>query len=139
MTNPEPPKSNELPTPDKFYVRPIMAVDPASGGIVLGEDLKEGTYLTFVLREKTWAHQELEANLQGIRSRLGKQGPGFGFYFNCAGRGSHLYGEPDHDVRLIRRYLGNFPLIGMSSSFELAPQGDQLAIHGFTGVLALFS
>lgn len=133
------PAMETLPTPSDFYVRPIMAVDPASGGIILGEDVSEGRYITFVLREKEWAHQELEVSLRDLKTGLGSKKPKFGFYFNCAGRGTSLYGEESHDVGLIRKHLGNFPLIGMSSSFELAPQGGHLAIHSFTGVLAVFS
>lgn len=120
-------------------MRPILSIDPASGGILLGEGLREGSYLTFVLREKDWAHQELQESLRTLKVKLNKKPPVFGIYFNCAGRGRDLYGTEHHDVGLIRQQLGDFPLIGMFSSFELAPQNHHLAVHGFTGVLAVFT
>jgi small ligand-binding sensory domain FIST len=127
------------PKPNEFYVRPIVAVDPASRGIVLGESVNEGSHVTFVLREKTWAREELSSKLIQLKKDMTDGPPRFGFYFNCAGRGENLFGSPDHDINMIRQALGEFPLIGISSSFELAPQGERLAMHGFTGVLAIFS
>ena len=130
---------NTPPKPNEFYVRPILGIDTASGGILLGEGIKEGSFVTFVLREKEWAHREMAENLQDLKADLKGEKPLFGFYFNCAGRGRDLYEEDDHDVSLIKKHLGDFPLIGMFGSFELAPQNGALAMHGFTGVLAVYT
>jgi|GEM_PF-4808795 len=130
---------NALPKPHEFTVRPILGIDTVTGGILLGEGIKEGSYVTFVLREKEWAHREMVENLQAIQTDLKGKKPLFGFYFNCAGRGRDLYEDDDHDVSLIRKHLGDFPLVGMFGSFELAPQNNALAMHGFTGVLAVYT
>lgn len=127
------------PKPGEYYVRPILAVDADTGGLLLTESLSEGSYLTFVLREKTWAHNELEENLRALKASLGREKPLFGFYFNCAGRGRELYGDENHDVSLIRKILGDFPLVGMFSSFEVAPQNGGLTMHGFTSILAVYT
>jgi small ligand-binding sensory domain FIST len=108
-----------------------------TGGLALGDAIPEAIFLTFVLRDKQWAKTELDLRLKRIKEQSGGKKPLAGFYFNCAGRGMDLYGEENHDVNLIRRHLGSFPLMGLFSSFELAPQGDHLAVHGFAGVLAL--
>jgi small ligand-binding sensory domain FIST len=63
--------------------------------------------------------------------------PVFGCYFNCAGRGRGLYGEPDHDVTMIRKALGEFPLAGFFGNGELAPVGRQNFFHNYTGALLL--
>jgi len=67
----------------------------------------------------------------------GKEPPKFGMYFNCAGRGSALYGQAGLDPELIQRRFGNLPLAGIESSFEIAPTCGKPRIHMFTGVLLL--
>ncbi|MEK6543160.1 MAG: hypothetical protein AABZ44_01815, partial [Elusimicrobiota bacterium] len=59
--------------------------------------------------------------------------------------GHDLYSEENYDIDVIRKHLGEFPLIGMFSSFEVAGQqgcvstqeGSVLA-NGFCGVLTVF-
>ncbi|MBI4369271.1 MAG: FIST C-terminal domain-containing protein [Elusimicrobia bacterium] len=131
--------SHEPPGPHQYYVRPILAIDPSSGGILMEEKLPPGSRLTFVLREKEWAHREMKTSLKNMRRHLGGAAPQFGIYFNCAGRGRDLYGTDNHDITLIRQELGNFPLIGMFSSFELTTHNHGIMTHGFTGVLGAFS
>jgi small ligand-binding sensory domain FIST len=63
--------------------------------------------------------------------------PKFGVYFNCAGRGSDLYGQPGLDPELIQRRFGPLPLAGIQSSFEIAPTCGRPRIHMLTGVLLL--
>lgn len=132
------PLSSAPPEANEFYVRPILAIDANTGGIMLGEGIPEGSYITFVLRERIGAHRDLEEHLNLLQEQVGRRRPHFGFYFNCAGRGQELYEQESHDVNLIRRYLGEFPLIGMFSSFELVTQESRIVMNGFTGVLALF-
>ena len=67
----------------------------------------------------------------------GPDAPRFGVYFNCAGRGSALYGQPGLDPELIRRRFGKLPVVGIESSFEIAPACGRPRIHMFTGVLLL--
>ncbi|MBI2070647.1 MAG: FIST C-terminal domain-containing protein [Elusimicrobia bacterium] len=126
------------PHPSEFVVRPILGVDPNTGGLLFEEKLQVGRQITFVLREKEWAHREMLHGIESLASQLQGRRPKFGFYFNCAGRGRDLFGEDDHDLKLITERLGAFPLVGMFSSFELVPQGPSLSVHGFTGILAVF-
>jgi small ligand-binding sensory domain FIST len=63
--------------------------------------------------------------------------PAFGLYFNCAGRGSALYGRSGLDPELIRRRFGRLPVAGIESSFEIAPACGRPRVHMFTGVLLL--
>ncbi|MBI4669538.1 MAG: FIST C-terminal domain-containing protein [Elusimicrobia bacterium] len=128
-----------VPKPWEFYVKPILAVDPRSGGILIDEELRIGSQITFVLREKEWAHAEIKGSLEEFGRRLRGKRPLFGFYFNCAGRGHDLFGEENHDLNIIRSQLGEFPLMGMFSAFELATQDRDLAAHGFAGVLGVFT
>jgi small ligand-binding sensory domain FIST len=79
----------------------------------------------------------MKAMLDEQAEARGAATPRFGVYFNCAGRGSALYGKPGLDPDLIRRRFGTLPVIGIESSFEIAPACGQPRIHMFTGVLLL--
>jgi small ligand-binding sensory domain FIST len=59
--------------------------------------------------------------------------------FTCNGRGSHLFGTPDHDAGVISDALGGVPLAGMSCAGEIGPVGGRSFLHGFTASVALFS
>ena len=97
-----------------------------------------GQTIQFQIRDAEAAHADLEAMLDGVHARLAGRAPAFGCYFNCAGRGRGLFGEPDHDVALIRRRLGQFPLAGFFGNGEFAPVGGRNFFHTYTGVLAIF-
>ena len=58
--------------------------------------------------------------------------------FTCNGRGSHLFGTPDHDIQTVRRSIGRLPVAGMFCAGELGPVGGRNFLHGFTASLALF-
>jgi len=116
-----------------FTVRPIVGVDEAAGAILLPDAVAESTELAFAWRETLSAGRALGAALgricadvRPVRALL---------YFNCAGRGSSLYLEPDADIARIRRALPGVPVLGMTSSFELASQAGALDLLMYCGVL----
>lgn len=120
-----------------FLVRNLMGVDPKSGAVAVAELVRVGQTIQFQLRDATASREDLQATLASLRARLNGRRPVFGCYFNCAGRGQGLYGEPDHDVTLIREALGEFPLTGFFGNGELAPVGGQNFFHNYTGALLL--
>jgi small ligand-binding sensory domain FIST len=69
--------------------------------------------------------------------RAQAQAPSFALFFNCAGRGSALYGQSGLDPELIRRRFGELPLMGIESTFEIAPTCGRPQVHMLTGVLVL--
>jgi len=121
-----------------FLVRNLLAIDDESGAIAVAERVRVGQTIQFQIRDGQAAHDDLEAMLSDVRRRLGGRAPAFGCYFNCAGRGRGLFGEPDHDVALIRRHLGHVPLAGFFGNGEFAPVGGRNFFHTYTGVLAIF-
>ena len=120
-----------------FLVRNLAGVDPRSGAVAVAERVRVGQTIQFQLRDARASREDLEATVASLRTRLGGRRPVFGCYFNCAGRGQGLYGEPDHDVTVIRQALGEFPLAGFFGNGELAPVGRQNFFHTYTGVLLL--
>src|SRR5260370_14644954 len=93
----------------------------------------EGDRVTFTLRDGMGARRTLQSALD----RLGSAPPAWGVYFDCASRGSTLYGVDGLDLDLIRKSLGSFPLLSLRTRFELGPSRDGLGVHPFTRLLAL--
>jgi small ligand-binding sensory domain FIST len=122
-----------------FLVRNLLGADPAGGAMAVAAPVRVGQTIQFQLRDAAASREDLMATLQGLAGRLSGRRPAFGCYFNCAGRGTGLYGEPDHDVTLIRKYLGAFPLAGFFGNGEFAPIGRRNHFHTYTGVLVVFA
>jgi small ligand-binding sensory domain FIST len=121
-----------------FLVRNLIGVDRASGAVGVAEPVRVGQTIQFQLRDARAAADDLRATLAGLREALGGRRPGFGLYFDCAGRGRGLFGAGDHDVALIREMLGEFPLAGFFGNGEFAPVGRRNHFHNYTGVLVVF-
>jgi small ligand-binding sensory domain FIST len=118
-----------------FLIRNLMAIVPEDGSLVIGDTAYVGQTVQFQLRDAATAKEDLKELLD----REAPHGtPQAGLLFSCGGRGSHLFGEPDHDLRLIRAKLGAFPLAGFFCNGEIGPVGDKAFVHGFTASLALF-
>ena len=68
---------------------------------------------------------------------LGGTSNGAALLFACNGRGTGLFGAPDHDARTVRELLGDVPLAGLFCNGEIGPVGKSTYIHGFTASLGL--
>jgi small ligand-binding sensory domain FIST len=121
-----------------FLVRALVGGDQTSGAIAVAEPVHVGQTIQFQIRDAGAATRDLADTLRGVRGALAGRRPAFGVYFNCAGRGRGLFGEHDHDVRLIRAELGAFPLVGFFGNGEFAPVGGRNFFHTYTGVLVVF-
>jgi small ligand-binding sensory domain FIST len=119
-----------------FLIRNILGMVQEDGSLVVGDRCSVGQTVQFQLRDAATAAEDLSELLD----REAKAGPpAGGLLFSCGGRGSHLFGEPDHDLRLIRSKLGAFPLAGFFCNGEIGPVGPRSFLHGFTSSMALFS
>jgi small ligand-binding sensory domain FIST len=56
-------------------------------------------------------------------------------YVSCAGRGGPHFGGPSAEMHIVRRALGDVPLVGFFAGGEIAHQH----LHGYTGVLTVFT
>jgi len=121
-----------------FLVRNLVGGDQQSGAVAVAEPVKVGQTIQFQIRDAEAAQEDLGATLQDMAKRLGGRQPAFGCYFNCAGRGQGLFGAPNHDVTLIGKELGEFPLVGFFGNGESAPIGRRNFFHNYTGVLVVF-
>jgi small ligand-binding sensory domain FIST len=121
-----------------FLVRNLIGVDRATGSVGVAEPVRVGQTIQFQLRDARAAADDLRATLAGLRRALDGRRPGFGLYFDCAGRGEGLFGVGDHDIGMIREMLGEFPLAGFFGNGEFAPVGRRNHFHNYTGVLLIF-
>ncbi len=121
-----------------FLVRNIVGADASSGAIAVAAPLHEGLVVQFHLRDARASASDLEAHLEGVRQRFGEEKPLGALLFSCLGRGTGLYGRPDHDSELIRQRLGAIPLAGFFCNGEIGPVGERTFLHGYTSALALF-
>ena len=56
-------------------------------------------------------------------------------YVSCLGRGGPHFGGPSAELQIVRRALGDVPLVGFFAGGEIAR--DHL--YGYTGVLTVFT
>ena len=119
-------------------LRTILGVDPGRGALIFGEPISEGARVAFAARDAHASRTDLQAQLGSLKFSCAGTAPEFGIFINCAGRGSGLYGSEDVDIRLIKRSFPNLPLVGMHSTFELAPLAGRAVPQIYTAVLGVF-
>lgn len=127
---------------DDYLVRPVVAVDPSRGAVAVGTPITPGQSLRFCVRDESAARKDLTRICAEIRDHLHEQAElqqrdvvaSGAIYVSCTGRGTHLFGEPGEELRLIAQQLGDVPLAGFYASGEIAGR----SLHGFSGVLTVF-
>lgn len=114
-----------------FLIRGIIDLDRESGAVVVGGMAEVGDTIQFHVRDADTAAEDLRSAFAGETA----QGA---LLFTCNGRGTHMFGLPNHDAGLISDMLADLPLAGMSCAGEIGPVGRQSYLHGFTASVALF-
>jgi len=115
-----------------FLVRNVLGADRATGAIAVGDAIAVGTTVQFHLRDAASADEDLHALVTARRADAA-------LVFTCNGRGTRLFGEPHHDVRVLTEHLGAVPMAGFFAAGELGPVGGRNFVHGFTASVALLS
>jgi small ligand-binding sensory domain FIST len=121
-----------------FLIRNLMGADPKSGAIAVGALPRQGQTLQFQRRDGAAATEDMTVLLQRAREQIGDRPIYGGVLCCCNGRGRGLFGEPDHDARLVQELLGPMGLSGFFCNGEIGPVGDRNFLHGYTASLALF-
>lgn len=117
-----------------FVVRNLVGVDQERGALALGDLVRVGQTVQFHVRDAASADEELRRLLAEASS----DAPVAALLFNCNGRGTRLFEQPDHDARAVREALGAIPLAGFFAAGEFGPVGGRNFLHGHTASLALF-
>jgi small ligand-binding sensory domain FIST len=126
--------------PGDFLIRNVIGADQNTGAVAVGDEMHVGQTVQFHIRDASAADEDLRSALGVLElSRTGDPNPLAGaLMFTCNGRGSHLFGTPDHDIETVRRSIGPLPVAGMFCAGEIGQVGGRNFLHGFTASLALF-
>ena len=139
-------------------VRHIIGLDPARKGIAVSEAPTVGMTLAFCERNAQAARRDLMRVCAEIRESLEPEESTFeaalalnaaeaeaaphparriagAIYVSCAGRGGPHFGAPSAELQIIRRALGDVPLVGFFAGGEIARHH----LYGYTGVLTVFT
>jgi small ligand-binding sensory domain FIST len=116
-----------------FLVRNLLGADERTGGLAVGELVEVGQTVQFHVRDAHAADEDLKLMLRDVTGEVDGA-----LLFTCNGRGTHLFGTPDHDAGVVEERLGPVPLAGAFCAGEIGPVGGRNFLHGFTASLAVF-
>jgi small ligand-binding sensory domain FIST len=139
-------------------VRHIIGLDPARRGVAVSAQLEAGMQLAFCQRNVQAAKADLIRVCAEIREELEPEelpveaamalaaseaesaphparGIAGAVYVSCSGRGGPHFGGPSAELQIVRRALGDVPLVGFFADGEIARNH----LYGYTGVLTVFT
>jgi small ligand-binding sensory domain FIST len=120
-----------------FLVRNVVGVDRETGAIAISDLIEVGRTVQFQVRDAESAREDLRVVLERERRARPSDVAG-ALLFSCNGRGSALFGQPDHDVGAVRRAFGDVPVAGFFAAGEIGPVAGKNFLHGFTASILLF-
>eukprot|EP00884_Botryococcus_braunii_P006244 jgi/Botrbrau1/15620/Bobra.4_1s0008.1 len=137
-------KASEDLGPQDFVIRALVGASPETGALAIGEALRVGQRIRFMVRDRQGACQDLQAHgIDYKRRQLQAQMEGtpvaraFGtVIFSCNGRGINLYQEPNYDSRTVKEFLP-IPTCGFFCAGEIGQVGSTTYLHGFTCVVGI--
>jgi small ligand-binding sensory domain FIST len=139
-------------------VRHIIGLDPARRGVAIADHVQAGARMAFCQRNLQAARADLMRICAEIREELEpadmplqtatalaesdlEAAPHLArriagaVYVSCTGRGGPHFGGASAELQLVRKALGDVPLVGFFAGGEIAY--DHL--YGYTGVLTVFT
>lgn len=142
----------------EVVVRHIIGLDPGRKGIAISGAPAVGMTLAFCERNALAARADLIRVCAEIREELepeeltvevasalnapeAESAPhparriAGAIYVSCAGRGGPHFGAPSAELQIVRRALGDVPLVGFFAGGEIARHH----LYGYTGVLTVFT
>jgi small ligand-binding sensory domain FIST len=120
-----------------FLVRNVMGLEKQSGALIITDHVRVGQTVQFQVRDAASADEDLHAMLRANIAAHERR-PAAALLFTCNGRGTRLFGVPDHDAGVVQQEAGPIPVAGFFAQGELGPVGGENHIHGFTASVALF-
>ncbi|TAF70568.1 MAG: hypothetical protein EAZ54_13845, partial [Curvibacter sp.] len=139
-------------------VRHIIGLDPGRRGIAVAELVRPGAQLVFCQRNREAARADLVRICAEIREELEPQELSLelavalqadeaqaaphparrisgAVYVSCSGRGGPHFGGASAEMQIVRRAVGDVPLVGFVAGGEIAADH----VYGYTGVLTVFT
>lgn len=124
-------------SPGDFLVRNVLGV-VGGKAIAVGDYLRRGQTVQFHVSDARTADKDMRLL---IRSRVVDRNlsPAGGLLFSCSGRGSRLFGKPNHDINIVNELIDSCEIAGFFAGGEIGPIGNTTFVHGFTSSLVLFT
>lgn len=122
----------EQPSIGDYLIRAVLGADRSTGAIAVGDEVAVGETVRFHVRDADSADADLRATLDRL-----EEGAAGALLFTCNGRGSRMFGAPDHDAALVSASIGDPAVAGFFCAGELGPVGARSFLHGFTASLAV--
>ena len=142
----------------EVMVRHLIGLDPSRHGIAIADVPTVGMKLAFCERNAEAARADLIRICAEIREELAPEeltleaasaphlAPAHwpaqlprriagAVYISCSGRGGPHFGAPSAELQIVRRALGDVPLVGYFAGGEIARNH----LCGYTGVLTVFT
>jgi len=139
-------------------VRHVIGLDPVRKGIAIADMPAVGMQLAFCERSAKAARadliricaeirEELEPEEMTLQTAMRLNAPeaesaphparriAGAIYVSCSGRGGPHFGAPSAELQIVRRALGDVPLVGFFAGGEIARHH----LYGYTGVLTVFT
>lgn len=139
-------------------VRHIIGLDPGRQGVAISGRAETGMRVAFCQRDAAAARADLVRICAEIREELEPEDMPLAtanalsvseaestphparriagaIYVSCAGRGGPHFGAPNAELQIVRRALGDVPLVGFFAGGEIARHH----LYGYTGVLTVFT
>lgn len=142
---------------DAVMVRHIIGLDPVRHGVAIAHHVQAGMHVAFCKRDAASAKADLLRIATEIRESLEPEDQSAevaamladtplsqphparliagAIYVSCTGRGGPHFGAPHAELQIIRRALGDVPLVGFFAAGEIAYR----QVYGYTGVLTVFT
>lgn len=140
------------------FVRHLIGLDPSRKGIAIADVPAVGMTLAFCERNREAARADLIRVCAEIREELEPEEVTLevagalnapeaesrphaarriagAIYVSCSGRGGPHFGAPSAELQIVRRALGDVPLVGFFAGGEIARHH----LYGYTGVLTVFT
>jgi small ligand-binding sensory domain FIST len=115
-----------------FIIRNVLGADRDAGAIAVGDEVALGSTVQFQVRDADSADEDL-------RLLLGDRSGAAALVFTCNGRGTHLFGVPNHDAEVVHDAVDGAATAGMFCAGEIGPVGGRSYLHGFTASVVLFA
>ena len=82
-----------------FLVRGVLGADPDSGSLAVSASVRPGQVLRLHARDAQSADEDFRRALRLHVEAMGDRPPAGAIVFSCNGRGTSMFGVPDHDAR----------------------------------------
>lgn len=114
-----------------YLVRSVLGADRTTKAVAVGTEVEVGTTVCFQVRDAASADADLRTALADATARAA-------LVFSCTGRGTTLFGGPDHDAAIVHEAVDGGATAGLFCAGEIGPVGGRSHLHSQSAAVLLF-